>query len=128
VQGGAAQRHGPELRQDRGRRQGAAYDEELGYLLRDAVPELLDAEAVELILDLSEPGLETDGLVTSGPGPGVERGVPGLKFVASSLDNTAQRLLASEERPLHPGRRKVRNWRIADYFRSDLPSRASLQG
>ncbi|WP_158020919.1 hypothetical protein [Methylorubrum extorquens] len=54
--GGAAERHGPEPRQDFGWRQGAALDEELGYLLHDAVPELLGAEAVELVLDLVEAG------------------------------------------------------------------------
>ncbi len=58
MQGGAAVGHGPELRQDLGRRQEASLDRELGYLLHDTVPELLGLEAVELVLDRVKPGLD----------------------------------------------------------------------
>ena len=52
-----ADRHSPKPRQDLRRRQGALLDGELGYLLHDAVPELLDAELVELVLDLRQADL-----------------------------------------------------------------------
>jgi hypothetical protein len=58
VQGGSAVGHGPELRQDLGRRQEAPLGRELGNLLHDTVPELLGLEAVELVLDRVEPGLD----------------------------------------------------------------------
>lgn len=79
MQGGAAERHSPELRQDLGRHQGAPLHQEVGYLLHDALPELLGAEAVELVLNLSEAGLDAGDLVLGGLGPGGERGVPRLK-------------------------------------------------
>ncbi|GJE43029.1 hypothetical protein [Methylobacterium soli] len=48
--------HRPEFRQNLGRGHGAPVREDFGYLLHDAVPELLGAEAVELVLDLGEAG------------------------------------------------------------------------
>lgn len=79
MQSGAAERRGSELRQDLGRRQVPSLYEHLGYLLHDAVPELLGPEAVELVLNLGEAGLDAGGFAFSGLGPGSERGVPSLK-------------------------------------------------
>lgn len=74
VQGGAAERHGSDLRQDLGKRQSPPLDKHLGYLRHDAVPELLGVEAVKLVLDLGEVQLNAPGL-----GMGGERSVPGLR-------------------------------------------------
>lgn len=73
--------HGPELRQYLGRRQGPPLHQEVDYLLHDAVPELLGAESVELVLDLGEAGLDAGDLVLGGLGPVGERGVPGLEIL-----------------------------------------------
>lgn len=83
-----AECHGSEPRQEFRRCEGAPLDEELGYLLHDAAPELLGPEAVELVLDLLDVREDGRGLVISGTGPGCERGVLGL----DGLDHPKQEL------------------------------------
>lgn len=80
MQGGAADRHSPESRQDLRWRQGTPFSEEVGYLLHDAVPELLGAETVELVLEFHQTRLDAHGVGLSSLGPRGERGVPSLRM------------------------------------------------
>ncbi|MDQ0522437.1 hypothetical protein [Methylobacterium gregans] len=99
VQGGAAERHGLELRQDLDRRQGATLDKELGYLLHHPIPGFLCAKPIEQVLDLGEAHVDAPGLALGGLGSGGERGALGLRILASRPDHSVQRPLVSEERP-----------------------------
>ncbi len=73
---------------------------DLSYFPHGSVPDFLGSETVELVLGLGEASEDAGGLVPGGLASGSGRSVPGLKsLVASRLDHSVQRLLASEERP-----------------------------
>ncbi len=60
---------------------GSVLGQELGYILHDAIPELLSAEAIELVLNLGETHLDAPGFVLGGLGSGGGRGVLSVKIL-----------------------------------------------